>query len=374
MNIRINNEFIRRPGHWNCALILAACLFSQASLQADDALVREKIENLSSSEKEELLRKREQFERLPPKEQDRMRQLHDSIESHSDVEQLQSVVEQYSAWLKTLSTSQRIDLLSLSPDERLERIREIKRRSEIDRFGRFTTRKLSMNDVREIFTWLDDELISGDQERMLARLDSSERESLSKVDRRRRNLQMLKMVLEKDEDIPTSVQIDKLVDKLSQEAQREFRAQETDSDKRKLARSWIHAATASRMRPPKISAEELERYFREDLRPEEREELERMPRDRMQFELSRMYFRDQMRRRIKGGPPHWGHDRGDRRMRGGPNRDGGPGRDRKDRRGSHRPPPPRPDGEKPLPPPLPPPSAPAEPSNADETRSDTTAP
>ena len=374
MNIRINNEFIRRPGHWNCALILAACLFSQASLQADDALVREKIENLSSSEKEELLRKREQFARLPLKEQDRMRQLHDSIESHSDVEQLQSVVEQYSAWLKTLSTSQRIDLLSLSPDERLERIREIKRRSEIDRFGRFTTRKLSMNDVREIFTWLDDELISGDQERMLARLDSSERESLSKVDRRRRNLQMLKMVLEKDEDIPTSVQIDKLVDKLSQEAQREFRAQETDSDKRKLARSWIHAATASRMRPPKISAEELERYFREDLRPEEREELERMPRDRMQFELSRMYFRDQMRRRIKGGPPHWGHDRGDRRMRGGPNRDGGPGRDRKDRRGSHRPPPPRPDGEKPLPPPLPPPSAPAEPSNADETRSDTTAP
>ena len=184
---------------------------------------------------------------------------------------------------------------------------------------------------------------------------------------------MLKLVLEKDEDIPTPVQIDKLVDKLSQEAQREFRAQETDADKRKLARSWIHAATASRMRPPKISAEELECYFREDLRPEEREELERMPRDRMQFELSRMYFRDQMRRRIKGGPPHWGHDRGDRRMRGGPSRDGGPGRDRNDRRGSHRPPPPRPDGERPLPPPLPPPSAPAEPSNSDETRSDTTA-
>ena len=374
MNIRINSDPIRDPWYWLCVLILAVSPLSHATLQANDAVVREQLENLSSAEKEELQRKREQFDRLSPEEQDRMRQLHDSIESHPDVDQLQSVVEQYSAWLKTLSTSQRIDLLSLPPDERLARIREIKRRSEIDRFGRFTTRKLSMNDVREIFAWLDDELISGDQERMLAGLDASERESLSKVDRRRRNFQMLKMVLEKDENIPSPAQINKLVNKLSQEAQREFRAQETDADKRKLARSWIQAATASRMRPPKISPDELERYFREDLKPEEREELERMPRDRMQFELSRMYFRDQMRRRMKGGPPHWGHDRGDRRMRGGPNRNGGSGRDRTDRRGSRRPPPPPPDGERPLPPHVQPPVPVSEPSIPAETRSDATDP
>ena len=58
MNIRINNELIRRPGYWNCVLTLIACLLSHASLQADDAIVREQIENLSSSEKEELQRKR----------------------------------------------------------------------------------------------------------------------------------------------------------------------------------------------------------------------------------------------------------------------------------------------------------------------------
>ena len=56
----------------------------------------------------------------------------------------------------------------------------------------------------------------------------------------------------------------------------------------------------SRLAPPPVSDEDLQEVFA-NLRPEQREELEKLPRDRMQRELSRIYYMRHMMRR-PGGP------------------------------------------------------------------------
>lgn len=330
------------------AMVLAVGFCAPAWVRADETQGSLKIEEMSAAEKEELLRKREQFNRLATAEQQRLRSLHQAIESHADADDLQAVVNQYAEWLTTLSTNQRADLLSLPLEERIKKIREIKRSSELSRFKDFT--RLSEEDTRQVFKWLDEELIATARDRIMS--DEKERRRFDQLDPKARfHLKMRVMgILKSDESLPTAEQIDKLVARLSDEAQEEFLLQDSVEKKRMLARGLIQAVTESRRRPPEVSPDELERFFSE-LSPEDQERLERLPPDRMKRELTFMFVGDQMRRRMPGGPRFWGRDRGDRRSRrggddsdarGGPDRRGPewherrPGRggpDRDDRRG-----------------------------------------
>ncbi|MDG2382852.1 MAG: hypothetical protein P8N76_14380 [Pirellulaceae bacterium] len=327
-------------------ILLMLIATSQNLCTADDQ-AEARLDSMTASEKRDVKRKRDQFDRLPSEEQTRIRELHAEIETHQNAEQLLAVVTQYSEWLKTLSASQRTDLLSLPVDQRLHRIREIKQRSEEDRFGRFTRRNIHPEDARQMFGWIDDVFIAGKQDQLEAMLDDRQRQMLmmlSKKDPDRRRSHLIRMLYHRTPKIlekPSPEQIEELVMRLSPEAKQEFQGQESDERKQQLVSQWIQAACASRLPPPPVNPNELQRYFAEDLRPQEREDLERMPRDRMYRELGRMYFRDHMKRDLNapgvGGPPFRRGDwrRHDQGRRGEPDRDGRRGRPN-DRRGRGR--------------------------------------
>ena len=110
----------------------------------------------------------------------------------------------------------------------------------------------------------------------------------------------------------TERDISELAAVLPVEAREQLQHMLTVEEKQIAARQWIHAAMLSLFRPPKVSRDELERFFTQ-LPAETRERLERLPRNRMYDELARRYDmqrrgRDRWRRDHRGrfrpnGPP-----------------------------------------------------------------------
>ena len=325
------------PAIATMAVATAFCCGASDSVSGDaDTLAQreQRIASFSASQKEELQRRRDRFDKLPAAEKERMRTLHQRIQEHEDSERLLTVLDRYAEWLRTVSTPQRADLRKLSGEERIQRIRETKRRREEERFGRFMSERLHPEDARRVFDWLDDEFVTGEQERRLERMiDARDRRWLQVIDddSRRRAL-MLKMLYRKNPDVlgvPSPEQINELVKRLSPEARRQFEAQANSNQQEKLVQDWIQAAIMSRLAPPPVSDEELEAVFA-SLSTEQRTELERLPRDRMQRELSRIYHMRNMVRR-RGGPPGQGPP-GRFRPRGRGDRDHDRGRGGRDRR------------------------------------------
>ncbi len=148
-------------------LLLGSGLLWTSPVAADAPLAdrRQAVEQLSPAAKLELQRQKERFESLPLAEQRRMRDLHRMLESHPDSEKLRQVLERYDVWLGTLSSAQRAKLLALPAAERIAQIREMKRRSEESIFGVITSSRLSREDARLVFDWLDE--LTKDQEEEL---------------------------------------------------------------------------------------------------------------------------------------------------------------------------------------------------------------
>ena len=141
---------------------------------------------------------------------------------------------------------------------------------------------------------------------------------------------------------PTTEELGRLYQQLPPEAATRLREMGDARQQLELLREWCRAHFRSSPWLPRmsVSKEELLKFYTETLSDDEREKLERMPADQMQFELRRHYFRYKFRdRRPPGG------------RRGGPPRDG----ERRGPRGEGRPGPPPPGAGGPADRPTPPP-------------------
>ena len=118
---------------WFCTVllvVLAGLLLGAACQPArgEESLVerRQRVENLTLSEKERLLRLQERFASLDPAEQQRLRRLAEQLERDPNAARLRGIMRRYYEWLKTLTPPQRLELSRLAPAERVERIRKLK--------------------------------------------------------------------------------------------------------------------------------------------------------------------------------------------------------------------------------------------------------
>jgi len=126
---------------------------------------RDRIEKLDATRKAELERAREQFAALDPAERRRLHELHTKIESHPRPDALRDVMTQYCDWTKSLSVNDRDQLRALEPAERIEKIKELRRKqAEAKKSGRFGMRGSQWRDrfketiVRErdgLIRWID---------------------------------------------------------------------------------------------------------------------------------------------------------------------------------------------------------------------------
>jgi hypothetical protein len=115
------------------AAVLAALALWRIALGAglwttDEALEerRARVEQMDTAAKERLQEREERFLGLPQAEQDRLRKLHETIERDPQADELRAVMKHYYEWLKTVPEAWRMELLGLPPAKRIDQIKRIK--------------------------------------------------------------------------------------------------------------------------------------------------------------------------------------------------------------------------------------------------------
>ena len=260
---------------------------------------------LSPAEKKELQGKQERFYRLDPQAQDQLRQLHDELAQAADAARLQAVLTRYSRWLQTLSSGQRADLLSLPPDERVAEIKRLLQQQTASRMRSYVPRKLADDDLQAIANWVE-QMVQRHEPEILQRWPMFKERLDGIGDTKRWSQTLVFMVhragLQREWLKPTPEEIESLKTALSAEARQELEKAKAEGRLPELVEAWMRAAMFSRLAGPPVDPEQLRRFFKEDLKPEEREYLESLPPERMQAELVRMYVSHRFRR---DGFPDW---------------------------------------------------------------------
>lgn len=315
---------------WSFALWLPGAGVVQAMEEESVAERRRRVEAMSASEKEQLKQKQESFVSLPQTEQERLRRLHAELASSQDADELRGVLERYHAWLSTLSSAERAELLSLPPDKRIERIKAMIQKQEDERFRSEVEGKLTREDREAIVKWL------------LAFVDAHQQEIVDSLPADRRPPQIdrfpLMFILLRgwgegnlNMPRPKTEDVEELFGSLSPDAQQTLKSVREPQKRMEVAKRWISAAVSTRRwrSPPPVSSEDLRKFYAEQLTASERERLEALPPDEMQRALQRRYYEHQFRERGPGGFGPGGPSRGGR----------GPGDFGKDRKGPPPPPP-----------------------------------
>lgn len=328
------------------------------NIAAADPPTREDIKNMSAEEKAALLQKKERFDQLPVEEQNRLRQLNTAITASPQGPQLLVTLDRYEEWLKTLTSKQRADLLSLKADERIERIKELMQEQERSRLRELGGRQLPVEDVDAIFSWLE-EYMKTHEDKYLERVPGEDfRKKLREMDEVSRRRSLMRGIIMRgprsDSPMPMKEDFVRLLPTLTPATRAALESAKTPEEQQQVARQWIFSAMISKVLPPP-SEEDLQKIFK-DLKPDERERLERKSAEEIKRELTwRYHWRGREGWRGPGGPG-FGPGRpgssssGERQGPGsqsGPG-GGGPGR------GGERPQFKRPEGGSDRPPPPPP--------------------
>jgi hypothetical protein len=286
---------------------------------------RQRLEQMSPEDRESLRRRSERFYHLPEPERQRLRDLHQQLDSHPEGQRLREVMQSYTEWLRTISSGERAELLSLPADERLARIKELKQQQETQRFRGFVDRQLTRDDLGKIYAWLD-EVVKRNEPQLMAQLSEERREFiLEEQDEQRRRRRLMFAVWSRrgpDEtgasplDPITPEDIPELIASLSAEAKTALAEARGLEEKRALLQRWSRAAMFARQ-APNVDDKTLMEFF-DKLASEHRQRLEGLPRDEMLRDLERWYV-DARFRGVDASNyrPSWG---------GGPGRGGrGPG-------------------------------------------------
>jgi hypothetical protein len=267
-------------------LALLLLLFASTSVFADPP-TRESIEARSAEEKKALLEKKVRFDSLPVDEQNRLRELNTAITSSAHGQQLQSTLDRYHEWLKSLSTKQRADLLELPADKRIERIKELKIEQERARLRDLGGKQLPEIDVDAIFNWLD-EFMKQHEDKYLERLREDDRKKLIDQDEVSRRRSLMRHIIMRgprnDFPMPMREDFDRLLPTLSAATRAALESAKTPEEKQQVARQWIFSAMISKVLPA-ASEEDLRKVFNE-LPSDQRERLERKSPEEVKRELT----------------------------------------------------------------------------------------
>ena len=86
---------------------------------------RERIKNMSPAQKDQLLNRQQQFLKLEPAEQQRVRQLHEQLQRDPDAGKLRDVLGHYCQWLAVLPAYRQAELKEVPPAQRVRQIKVI---------------------------------------------------------------------------------------------------------------------------------------------------------------------------------------------------------------------------------------------------------
>ncbi len=144
-----------------CRLLLSIVLLFSIALSAarSDELDsrREKIEQMTAIEKDQLRGKQQRFDNLSPAAKEKYRTLHHTLATHKNSEHLKAVMNSYYKWLGSLDTVERSELQNLPPQERIARIKQLMGKQERERFRELSSvasSKCRSEDIATIKDWI----------------------------------------------------------------------------------------------------------------------------------------------------------------------------------------------------------------------------
>jgi hypothetical protein len=318
---------------------------------------RKRIEAMDPAQKRDLRRRQDWFEALSDAEKEQLRQLHRQIEEHPRAEELREVMRRYCEWVNRLPSHYSGELRGLPPDERIERVKEIRKNTPHlrgrppwmrgPRLGEWHGSRPSLGDEdrKGVIRWIEDSVDAG-APKLVSALPKAEQKRL-----------LQEMAEAKDQESRLAVfarlcrrRFEQGLEKgplLDNDALEELQANLSDKTRGRLAEATLDARRLQlivmlmrvlRSAEP-VSREELAKYMKEKLKPEDRKKLTSLPAEEQPRWLRSHYLQSRWPP-FPGSPKRPG---GLRVPRGGP---------AKGMQGPRRPPdgPPRPLGVKQPPP------------------------
>lgn len=363
---------------------MVACIPSMTKAADENELAERKarIEQLDDTDKDQLRQKAERFAKLEQTEKERMRALHEQIEVAPDRAQLEATMQRYSEWLATLTPVQRAELADLEPQARVEKIKQLR-----DKQADQSSKQLSHADVVAFSKWFVERLVAHKDKLQLSpqvlaalekpaphdpmevmgallspwggrrgespRIDRSPGDPKSgdhtkgeqksgdpkKGERRTdkkdardggRGMREYWDQMESIGNLPLSdEEIAALKRTLSPPARRLLAAANSPEEKKRLMAGWMNQVRWAMMRfnAPRVSREELDRFFNHDLDDDQRQTLLRLSNEEMNGQLRGMYYNHQRRKQggRDWGEGPWGGPEGRPPRRPGQGLDKGPG-------------------------------------------------
>jgi hypothetical protein len=248
---------------------------------------RQRVDALSSAEKEELRRRWELFESLEPAERQRLRDLHRELDHDPRSAELRTVMERYYKWFAALPPFRRAELLSLGTEERIKKIKSLVEEQ---------SQKLRPQDLAGIKSWIEQYAARHDDSPLLQNLPEKSRRILDKMPAAERKQMIGMMLLTWRGPPPNAQDLADLRASLTPETQQRLEAKSPAEQWQIIAeavRQWAHEKMAkSGMKSPfaMVDDVELARYFESGLTFEQRDRLLTLPADEMQRELRQMYL------------------------------------------------------------------------------------
>lgn len=300
-----------------CGTLLLPVVLLTAAAEADDSNARKKVQSLTAEQLAELRRSHDRFSKMSPAEQQRIRALHEQLRKHEKAGELSRVLEKYSAWLRSLPANQRAELLSLTGEERVKKMRKIIEDQERERFLRLAADQLKPGDHGVLLAWIR-ELALARREQLVAQIPEEYRSRFDASSQREQEGMLTFTLLRKPEKLEIEdAELNKLNQTLSDTAKTALANADEAEEKTLLLRQWVRMAFFSRIRSnfsrPPVPEEKLTEFY-QTLDEKQREYLNSLSSEKMKDELQIMYHNRNWLGRRRGGPG-----------RGGPGR-AGPGR------------------------------------------------
>ena len=270
---------------------------------------RERIKGMTPAKKDQLWNRQQQFQKLDPAEQQRLRQLHEQLEHDAHAARLRSVLAHYCQWLSGLPTYP-ADLKELPPAERIRQIKRLQKEQAVN-----AARQLSAQDREAIARWID-RYAQRHADRVLAMTPTSEtrKQQISKLGPAERHRIVLGSLYERWQQANAAATLglldsDDLADfrgGLSPQTRARLEGRPL-AEQRQLVAEWIRQAArhGAGSLLPNLD-EQLAHFFEHGLSDQQRDHLMSLPGEDMQKQLRTLFERFQHGKKPPGTSPRPG--------------------------------------------------------------------
>ncbi len=293
-------DFLRR--------LTAAKIFVEEGEASDEpaeslAERRERIQNMSAAQKDQLLRRQQQFQALDAEQQRRIRLLHEQLHREPDGEKLRETLAQYSQWLAGLPGIRRITLEELDPSQRIARIRQ--------EHASTTARIANGDDRQALLDWMK-HYAKEHETRFLKTLPEERRQQLAKMKPEARQRMVLYLMCQRWQYFSPAAlglvgtrDLADLRNGLSPQTRGQW-AEKSPAEQWAIVAAWIRQAAQQQLAGRKGPGwtlpnfdEQLVQFF-ERLGPEEQDRLLSLPGDELQQRLREKYLLQMHPGRLRG--------------------------------------------------------------------------